>query len=257
LPPKALLTRETKSLFLRKPLKEFAKQQRDERLKWSRWKVVDGVSIPILWPSSAGGCRRQACYDIQGYKPVPEDVQSLMRMYDGTAHEDNVAHWLKLMGYEMQDLGLSIHRTFKREGKPYYALHAKLDGKILIKDPLTGEMVWAVWENKGLSTFTARYKDPTDAVNPTYRDQARIYMKLTGLDQTVFTIKDKNTSELHFYILRQGPKGVKRIMKRMRRIARACHRKKLMPRDFDPWDSKCRSCNWCRHKKRCKSGVKS
>lgn len=248
-----LLTKRDDLFSRRLPqLREYLENERQRKLEiHTRW--VDG--IPVLYPSMAGECLRQSTYDIlEPEKAEPEDVESALRLHDGELHEATTVHWLRKMGYAVEDRGKRIRRVFKRGGKPFFRLHARLDGTIWVPGEKDSKSYYhAVLECKGLSTWTMRRAAEEEIIRPAYRTQALIYMRLTGLRHCVFPIKDKNNSSLSFFEQHWSDEMWRRTKKRLVEVAEACHAQKLLPRGYDspPTGKGFHPCNWCRHSKRC------
>lgn len=227
-------------------VKDYLAAEAARRAKHPRFEEIGGVSVPIFWPSAVS-CTRQLCYQLlKPDKALPEDPESAMRLWDGQYHEATVLHWLKIMKYAVGEEQGRVRRIFSSKGKPLFIIQGKLDGVIWMNhedEPQSyGECVCEV---KGLSFFTAKMKNADDIVNRGYRDQAQLYMHLRGLPRTIFFVKNKNNSVLDPYELEYSERSVKRILKRMKRVALAVQKEKLLPREIsDPKDRRCQWCRW-------------
>jgi hypothetical protein len=179
-----------------------------------------------------------------------------MLLADGHLHEDQSALWLERMGYELLRRGDRVRKLVKLDGEPIFLLSGRLDGVISNVPPeppfltgLNGEDHEAIWEHKGLSTWTMKKKDPSELLYQHYKDQATLYMYMTGIPYTVFTLKDKNDSHLQFLGFNYSETKAKVLLKKGLRIATNAKQERLGEKAYERATAK--PCSWCRHKGRC------
>jgi hypothetical protein len=224
-----------------------------------RWREVEGKMVPVLWPSSLGDCRKKITYDLLPdavSEPFPNDVE--IRLYDGQWHEKSMAHWLGIMGYPITDRDKKVRKIVRnKKGQPLFLLRGRLDG-IIFKVPPPPDWLnekeevpdtTAIWEAKGLSTWTMKKQTPSDIVFPHYRDQGTLYMKMTGIHRCIFTVKNKDTGAFRFIEWFYSEARAMKLIRKGAEIARFAQIEKLAPRDHD--SPKAFQCRWCRHKEKC------
>ena len=212
-----------------------------------RFQAEDSGGLPIFYGSEAGHCWKQLCYRyLPKYKPLGEEVESLLRLHDGNPHGDSVVHWLTEMGYAVTKREQQYVKFRKK-----YVVSGRVDGFVEIP----GEGTF-ILEMKGLSTNTMRMP-ALDIVNQGYRYQAQVYMWLTETTRTLFVIKDKNNSQLRFFELKYNPKVMRGIMRRWFKVAGAVRRERLLKREYslDPKGRLPMACQWCRYHAYCWKGM--
>lgn len=243
----------------------FRKNDEEYLEKNPPWELVkvgeETESFPVVNCSSIGSCVRQQGYRIlQAEADSPAPAVQRMKMFDGQYHENIVKEWLRLMGYKITDEQKELKRKLKVKGKLVGFIRGHIDGIIHGIEPLpewmartNGKPYSSIWENKGLTSYKFKEserkgRDPSILAMPHYRDQAMLYMHLSGLRTTLFTIKNKDSAEIRPIEWFYSPEKSRDLMIRATKVAITAGRSKLLPREHSKssWQ-----CSYCEFKKRC------
>lgn len=228
---------------------KLAAKKVSDMTEFPRWEEIEGVQVPIFYASSAGSCPRQEWYElVLREKSVPDSVEGIMRMYDGEAHQASVVHWLKEMDHVVHSEEKSFRVTVRKKGKPFYRIRTRIDGIIQLSSAPEVPMILEV---KGLADWSWRRleKNPLDVIHPGYRAQATVYMHLSKIHETLFAIKNKNTSQVSFWKMSFSQAAWERIRDRWRMIVKHTVSREPPLRDYQ--DPETLWCKWCRYKHEC------
>ncbi len=169
----------------------------------------------------------------------------LLRIFEG-GHviEEMVAGWMRLGGFQMS--------TEKEPGKqhgfhvPDINFKGHFDG-IIETAPMPMELP-CLWECKGLkaSSWTAYKKNGVKAENEVYYAQIQVNQGYSGItNPCVFTIMNKDTSELHHELVPYSAKHATEYGRRAQMVDRATKRGVVLRRPYnDPNNWKCQACRW-------------
>jgi hypothetical protein len=216
-----------------------ARLRKKRHPRWRQWKKA-GDELPVFYPSEADACRRQLCYWLLGYDPMPETPESAMRLYDGDYHGESIIYWLRKMGFEVDGVEGRMKKKF-RLGDVEFILSGRRDAMLRVDGAVM------VLENKGLSTHTLR-RHELDIVNAGYRRQGQLYMHVLKEKMCLFAIKDKNNSKIRMWDLGYDKRVVRMVLKRWKQVVVAVKKKKILDRDHEKGSLKC---DWCRFNKEC------
>ena len=208
-----------------------------------------------LGVSSIGDdCLRKVQLQYEGKEA--EFSASTLRTFDiGHRLEDLVAEWLKIAGFNLktknengEQFGFST-----AEGR----IKGHVDGKIVdVSDDLKQffHRFPLLWECKTLNhkSWQETAKKGLMLTKPLYYAQVQLYMAYLELEQCLFTVLNKDTSELYFELIPFDSEAAQRYSDRAVQVLKATENNESMPCiSSDPSFFKCKMCgfrNVCRIK---------
>jgi len=132
-------------------------------------------------------CARELWFDFRGFPQVPIEGRILMLFRLGDRIEDEVVHFLKQAGYEVE----GQQEAFYDHGGMFRGHSDGTIGGVTQKKHILE--VKSANDNK----FKAIKKAGVRKVYPVYYSQVQCYMGYAGLDRALWVVQNKNTSEIY------------------------------------------------------------
>ena len=203
-----------------------------------------------LGASSLGkACARSIQYEFLGTPKEKEFSGQTLRIFAlGHILEEEAVKWFRQAGFDL--------RNAKPDGSQYGfetgggKISGHVDG-VICGGPDVG-LTWpCLWEMKSANNtkFNAMVKHGVKKANPVYYAQVNLYMAYMDLadNPAVFTVINKNTSQLHHEIITFDGKVAQDTSDKAVRILQAGEQ--MLPRISD--DPSYFQCNWCEFAQRC------
>ena len=196
--------------------------------------------------SELGRCARSIGYNLLGYKGESISQESRQRFSDGHLHHNDIKHRLRLrFGKDFHSEEAEFKKTVRYGNLPPFTIVGHVDG-LYRKN--------AVVEIKSMSHFSFKKASrEQDMESRSYHYQAQIYMFATKRKRCIWVLKNKNTGELDFIILKRDKKLIRKILKRLGEMQLSLNRKKLPKREYMEGSVECNRCEFnmiCRPVKR-------
>jgi len=194
-------------------------------------------------------CLRAVQFNYAGVEPDDGRITGrLLRIFDTGHHfEDIVAGWLRLAGFELDTIDPATGRQF---GFAQLSGKAKghLDG-ILRGGPLPMDYP-CVWECKALNEkgWQEVKKNGLRLAKPIYAAQVAVNQAYQGLTvPAVFTVLNKNTSELHHELVPFDRELAQASSDDFVEVIQATEDQRLLPRPYNSPDFyKCKMCDFAK-----------
>jgi hypothetical protein len=196
-------------------------------------------------------CSRKLAYEFnQTRKDAGSDFDgAILRVFAaGHRFEELTIEWLRAAGFDL--------RTRKRDGSQFGfrvaggRLGGHIDG-VIVDGPDVGLRWPVLWEHKALNakSWTDLVKRGLRASKPIYFAQVQIYMAYMDVEQTLFTVLNKDSQELFHEIVLFDPAEAQSLSDKAVDILRAADSGELPPRIAA--DADFYLCRRCEYAKRC------
>lgn len=191
---------------------------------------------PIYRMSEVGMCPRALSAQRLNYEAEPEPEWLATAAEEGKWHEERVRNKLRGEGYTVGDDQKEVRLDF-----PTFTLLGHIDGLVLDnKEPFSKMLL----EIKSMSQFEFdRWMRDGFAGFSQYADQITCYLEATGLEKTLYIVKNRS-SGYEYRAVTPAPSKMDSIIGKLTGVETDVQAEELSKATFDPNSIECRRCRY-------------